>query len=246
MSVIVEKDKKYLKGLYTKGSKELTEQFGDAITEDRIMLLALAKVGKQYGMTQSDVDKLVSGNDEDDFDFEDEDLLESDESKLTIYDDIDDVPAPVVSGSSSWDDLMARTPDPMAKAKENSKYEKNPSMIIELGPTYYLKVDLTELPFTKEFEGTYGPYTKTAVKVFLQKVSDEDAYEMKYTKGDFAGELAYVNGDRYTLWMDEKCMGFFKLFWFKHRGVPTPDNRIFTFKHTKKGKFNVWLFGLPK
>ena len=85
MSKIVDKDSKYLKGLYTKSKNELTGQFGEAISDTRIMSLALAKVGKQYGMTQGDVDKLINGDeDEDDLDFLDD---EKDDDGLTIYDD---------------------------------------------------------------------------------------------------------------------------------------------------------------
>lgn len=250
MSKIVDKDSKYLKGLYTKNKNELTGQFGEAITDDRIMSLALAKVGKQYGMTQGDVDRLINGDeDEDDLDFlddDDENQLEyADESKLTIYDDVDDVPKPMgASGNFGWESVMEKVADPTIKKK--GEYEKTPSLIIELGPTYYLKVDMSEDVYQHSGEGKYGPYTSTAVKVFLIKLSDSDMYDMKYTKGDFAGQPAFVDGNRYTFWMYEKALGFFKLFWMKHTGLPIPDDRIFTFKHTKKAGKNVFQFGLPK
>lgn len=247
MSDIVEKDKKYLKGLYTKGLKELTEQFGNTLDKERISTLTLTKIGKQYNMTKDEVDKLVYGDidsvivdDDDDLSFLEDD---NEDEGVKIYDDVDDVPKPTVN---SWDDYMEKVPDPLAKARENSKYERTPSLIVELGPTYYLRTDISETPFDHEFEGKYGPYINTAIKVWMDKVSDTDLYDVKYTKGDFAGKPAFVNGQKYTLWMDEKCMGFFKLFWMKHRGVPVPDDRVFTFKHTKKGNYNVWQFGIPK
>lgn len=254
MSTMVEKDKKYLKGLYNKGKEELSEQFGDAISEERTMVLALTKVGKQYNMSKTEIDALVSGEEpeEEDFDLEfdddeetivgmtddGEEILES----IKIYDDIDDVPKP---SGNSWAEIMANVPDPFPDSKDVD-YEKTPSLIVELGPTYYLKVDLTSDPYPHEFDGKYGTYTKTAIKVFLQKVSDTDLYKVRYTKGDFAGKLAFVDGKKYTLWMDEKCLGMFKMFCMKHRGVPVPDASEFTFRYTKKANYNVWQFGKPK
>jgi len=245
MSKIVDKDSKYLKGLYTKSKNELTGQFGEAITDDRIMSLALAKVGKQYGMTQGDVDRLINGDEEeDDLDF----LNEEEDNDMKIYDSIDEVEKdykPVKeSGSFGWETVMENVPDPTIMRK--GEFIKTPSLILELGPTYYLKVDLSEDVYQHSGEGKYGPYTSTAVKVFLIKLSDSDMYDMKYTKGDFAGQPAFVNGNRYTFWMYEKALGYFKLFWMKHTGMPVPDNRIFTFKHTKKAGKNVFQFGLPK
>jgi len=243
MSKIVDKDSKYLKGLYTKSKNELTEQFGEAITDDRIMSLALSKVGKQYGMAQGDVDRLINGDEEeDDLDFLDDD---KDDDGLTIYDDVEDVPKPTgASGNFGWESVMQNVADPTIKRK--GEFVKTPSLILELGPTYYLKVDMSEDVYQHSGEGKYGPYTSTAVKVFLIKLSDSDMYDMKYTKGDFAGQPAFVNGNRYTFWMYEKALGFFKLFWMKHTGMPIPDDRIFTFKHTKKAGKNVFQFGLPK
>ena len=89
MSGIVDKDKKYLKGLYNKESTNLTEQFGDALTEDRIITLALGKIGKQYGMTKTDVDNLISpvgdGDDDDNlFDASDLDDILDDDMGLDI------------------------------------------------------------------------------------------------------------------------------------------------------------------
>lgn len=246
MSTAVDKDKKYLKGLFTKSKNELVEQFGEAIPEDRLMQLTLSKIGKQYGLSQPAIDKLINGDEEedDDFSFDDDSIDiedDSDDDGIITYDSTDDVPKP----SSAWAEVMSKVPDPFANA-EKPNFERTPSLLVELGPTYYLKVDLTEDPHVHEFEGKYGAYEKTAIKVYLQKVSDTDLYAVKYNKGDFAGQLAFVDGKKYTLWMDDKCMGFFKMFWMKHRGIPEPDDRMFTFKHTKKGNYNVWQFGLPK
>ncbi|KKN04731.1 hypothetical protein LCGC14_1094400 [marine sediment metagenome] len=261
MSNEVGRNATYLKGLYNKNISELSEQFADTLTEDRLMVLALTKIGKKYGMSNSAIGITINGEPEpEDLEFLEDDTeldglldeamqatideIEAEpEVMINIYDDADDLPNPT---ENTWDSVMADVADPLAKAKEGGKFEKTPSLIIEIGPTYYLKVDLSEPPFPYPSEGKYGPQVNTVFKVWLQKVSDTDLYSVKYKKGDFAGQLAFVDGKRYSLWMDEKCIGYFKLFWMRHRGLPTPDDRIFTFKHSKKGIYNVWQFGIPK
>lgn len=257
----VEKDKKYLKGLYNKEKAELIENFGSALTEERMDSLSLIRVGKKYGMTKADVDAIIEedvefdgseSNDEiadylDNIEEEEDtfiaDEIEVDKDESTKgyieLDDDDDLP----DEGNAWKRFLDTVPVPEFKTKE---YVRTPSIIIEIGPTYYFKLVLGEEPHPHEFEGKYGTYTRTAFKVDLVKVSDEDLYSVKYERGDFEGELAFVNGKRYTLWLDEKAVGFFKLFWKKLTVDGLPDDRTFTFKKSKKGNYNVWKFGLPK
>jgi hypothetical protein len=205
-------------------------------------------------MSKTDVDTLINGKEDEaeelDDMFEDDDIdmgdvVEDDDdmgvdTEKKVSDDLPD------SVSDGWARVMANVPDPLAKAKENSQYENVPTLIVEFGPTYYLSIDLTDEPHTREFEGKYGTYESTAMKVFLEKVSDDELYDLIFDKGDYAGELRYINGKKYTLWLDEKAMGFFKLFWMKHRGVPVPDDRTFTYRKSKSGKYNNHTFKLPK
>ena len=123
-------------------------------------------------------------------------------------------------------------------------YEKIPSLNIEIGPTYYLKlIEPKKRPHAHEFDGTWGPYMKHAFDVILNKVSDGDLYDEVYDYGDFKGQKAFVDGQKYTLWLDDKAAGMFKMFWKKHTETGMPDDRDFTFKKGKdKRNRNIWTF----
>jgi len=95
-------------------------------------------------------------------------------------------------------------------------------------------------------DGKYGPYTVWAFKITLVKLSDADLYDKVYEKGDFEGELAYVDGKDYTLWLNAKAREQFGLFWSKLTADGLPDDRVFKYKFSKSGKYNKYTFGLPK
>lgn len=246
MSAIVEKDKKYLKGIFNKEKAELKEAFQDALTDERIIELSLVKIGKRYGMDKASVTELYEDDIEEEIDEEGlDDIIEDDEE---IFDEgmEDTLPDDEVKedfGRQTWRSFMNTVVEPV---KIKTDYERNPSLIIEIGNTYTLKLDTSEPPYEHEFDGTYGLYTKWAFKVTLVKVSDEEAYSMHYKKGDFEGQPAFVDGNRYTLWLDEKGKNSFGMFWKKLTTDGLPDSRAFTFKHSKSGKYNVFKFGLPK
>ena len=250
MSTEVEKSKSYLKGIFNKETVELKEAFQDALSEERIIELALVKIGKRYGMDKTSVAELYI------------DLTEIDDVDIIIDDIVEELDDIVEEdggykkdfisaeeeveedfGRQAWRSFMKTVVEPV---KPTGEYERTPSLIIEIGATYTLKVDTTEPPYEHEFDGTYGLYTKWAFKVTLVKVSDEELYGTHYKKGEFEGQPAYVNGNRYTLWLDEKAKNHFGMFWKKLTTDGLPDNRIFTFKHSKKGKYNDFKFGLPK
>jgi hypothetical protein len=238
MSVDVDKSKTYLKGLYNTTKLELSEQFGEALSDERIVVMALGKVGKKYGLEKTDIDRYSDAG-ETVGDLESDDDEEETVSKLTITDDPNHG-----EGGDAWDRFLSTIPDPTT---QNKTYEKTPSLKVELGPTYYLKMTPPiEPPYAHEFEGKFGPYTKYAFKVMLIKVSDADMYDVVYDYGDFIGKPAFVDGNNYTLWLDDKATGYMKLFWKRTTDDGKPDERIFTFKYTKKGTYNVWSFGLPK
>lgn len=266
MSTEVEKSKSYLKGIFNKETVELKEAFQDALSEERIIELALVKIGKRYGMDKSSVAGLYTDLEEVDDIIIEETIDELDEviNEDDLVTTIDDMECAILSESSlskdwtdeeeiedvkedigrqAWRSFMKTVVEPV---KPTGEYERTPSLIIEIGATYTLKVDTTEPPYEHEFDGTYGLYTKWAFKVTLVKVSDEELYGTHYKKGEFEGQPAYVNGNRYTLWLDEKAKNHFGMFWKKLTTDGLPDNRVFTFKHSKKGKYNDFKFGLPK
>jgi hypothetical protein len=248
------KSEAYLKGLFTTEKKLLNEQFGDSLTEDKIDMLALIKVGKRYDIKRVDIDAFMNGNSPEDsmvYDPIDDIIIDDDliddisiNDDMPVDDVIDKVKIAVKNGGKInegiWVDFLATIPDPVVIKKTD--YERTPSLILEVGPTYYLKMaDLHEPPHPHEFDGIHGLYTKTAFKVILLKVSDEELYEMNYKKGFFEGKPAFVDGQKYTLWLDEKAVKFYKLFWQKVSDNGLPDYREFTFKW-KKGKYNDWIF----
>lgn len=249
LSTKVDKAKTYLKGLYNKEKADLTDQFGDAIDDNRIMMLSLLRIGKKYGLDKSDVDKLTNDDDFDDIPSITDDSIDDliDDDDYTDMSDTEEInietPANKSGNNDGWKKFLATIPDPMDKA--NIKYERTPSLIKELGATYYLKLtDPSKEPYTHEFTGKYGTYDMHAVKVTLVKVSDEDLYDVFYKDGDFKGQKAFQNDKNYTLWLDDKAMGFFKYFLNKHFDDIISENVVFTFKWTKKGNYNVWTFKL--
>lgn len=262
----VDKDKKYLKGLFNKEKQTLLEQFGDALDDDRLDMLSLLRVGKRYGLDKSAIDSFIDDSDDlkavgpyipldkkdDDIDTLLEDIIDDEVGvpDVIVADEEKVVNKMMVEikekGSISeeiWKQVMETIPEPETIITE---YERTPSLIVELGATYHLKMDLTEPPYEHECDGQFGPYMKTAFKVYFDKVSDEELYDLKYKYGDYEGEIAYTKGRKYTLWLDDKAKQYWALFWKKINADGIPDNRVFTFKHTKKGKYNVFKFGLPK
>jgi len=236
----------YLKGLYNTSKKVYDEQFGDSLTDDQKVHMALTKIGKKYGMEDNDIDIMIS------------DKSDSDDEPIDfpIADFITELPAETPKGftttddpnhgqsGSAWGRFLSTIPDP---TKPSVEYEKTPSLLIELGPTYYLKLtDPADIPYSHEFEGKHGRYTKHAFKVTLIKVSDEALYSELYTKGEFAGQKAYIDGRNYTLWLDDKSVGYFRIFWEKITDDGMPDGRVFTYKYGKKANYNVFTYGLPK
>ncbi len=236
LSEEVGKSPKYLKGLFNSSMKEYNDQFGDSLTDKSKNLMAITKIGKKYDLDKSvieglttdvkDVEKLSA-----DGDFSVDGFLATDDPNFN--------PA-----ENTWERFLSTIPDP---TKPKTSYVKVPSLIIELGPTYYIKLtNPKEVPFSKEFEGHYGKYMRHAFKITFVKVSDEDMYEQKYEKGDFAGQPAFVDGNNYTLWLDDKSVGFFRIFWNQITDDGIPDDRVFTYKYTKKGNYNVYTYKLPK
>jgi len=265
----VDKNQKYLKGLFNKEKQGLIEQFGESLDDDILDRLSLMRVGKRYNLTKDTIDIFIvnSMSDEDVIIPEDgEDIITTDDDEDAIItddeEDIDTILEGVVEEKKAivnlverdieekgeiseavWGNFMESIPEPETIITE---YERTPSLIVELGATYHLKMDLTEHPFEHECDGQFGPYMKTAFKVFFDKVSDEELYDMKYKYGDYEGEPAYTKGRKYTLWLDDKAKGLWAQFWKRLNSNGLPDNRMFTFKHTKKGIYNDFRFGLPK
>lgn len=260
-----DKAKTYLKGLFNKEKAGLEEQFGDALDEERINILSLIRVGQKYNVDKATIDSMIADSegdprDEDYYEEQVEEIMD----KLTASDDLEDliieedemkkssevrmidIPASGKINKDAWKEFMNTIEEPKYKSGD---YIKTPSLIIELGATYYLKMGKETLkngPYEHELEGKYGAYTKWAFKVQLIKVSDEELYGMKYEWGDYIGEIAYVDGQTYTLWLDKKAKDEYGTFWKKLTDDGFPDDRIFTFKHTKKGNYNVFRFALPK
>ena len=247
------KSEAYLKGIFTKERKILIEQFGDAIEDDKIDMLAVIKLGKKYDITKSDIDGFGS-KDEDASIYEEKYDIDEILEDLDVLDDEEDVIEKIKNGiengkkinDSDWGRFMKTIPDPVAIVTTN--YERTPSIIIEIGPTYYLKLTYPKnpIPYSHEFDGKYGAYMKHAYKVTLVKVSDEDLYDVKYKEGEFKGKKAFINGQNYTLWLDDKAAGFFGIFWTKHTDDGLPDGRTFTFKKGFVKGRNVFTFRLPK
>lgn len=230
----VGKSKRYLKGLFNLAKNDYNNKFADAVTEEQKILLSLVKVGKNYNLNKTDIEKLIDKKDE----------IEMEEDKIEPQGDADIEPTgtETVTKHDSWEKFFSTLPEP---AKSDNK--KLPSLIIELGPRYYLKmVEPKQPPTTKEFDGQWGSYNKHVFKVLLVKVSDEDLYDIKYKGGNFKGELAFVDGQEYNLWLTDKACGYFKLFWKDKTDDGLPDDRIFTYKFTKNGKYNVHSFNEPK
>lgn len=270
ISVKIDKDKKYLKGLYNKAKKDLEDQFGDALNEDRLSMLSLIRVGKGYGIDKEQIDSMIADNvlEEDGFfvgtvDSLPEDVLDEVDDIIVVDDDeieqrkagivdyeVDDMgfeleKEPVeVAPSDSWKDFMDDIPEPTVYTDD---FERMPSLIIDLGCTYYLKMtDLENAPHEHEFDGTWGPYTKWAFKVKLIKISDSELYDKKYERGEFKDKLAYIDGQNYTMWLNEKERQYYAMFWKKLTANGLPDDRVFTYKKSKPGKYNVYKFALPK
>lgn len=252
LSTEIDKSETYLKGLHTQEKNKLSEQFGDALPDSRIDELAFSKIAKKYEVDKNKINELINGDELTEEEYSEEenidDLLDDDEDTLIEIDDVDDLEDPPEketreAGFKSWKEAFKGIPEPKTFKKNDGEYEKTPSLIVEIGPTYHLKVKTDEDVYTGEFEGKYGKYNRTAFKVELVKVSDSALYDMKYTKGDFKGQPAFKNGRTYTIWMDDKCFGHFKMFWIKVRGEPVPDDRVFTFRKSKQGNYNVWTFG---
>jgi hypothetical protein len=263
ISIRCDKDKKYLKGLYNKAKKDLEEQFGDALNEDRIDMLSLIRIGKQYDITKDQIDEFVKDNTEktvkvldDDGDVVDDitlddalDDLFDDDTSASLRNEIDDMGFETKKSNSvasaSWKDFMDDTPEP--SAIQTTDYERTPSLIVEIGCTYYIKMnDLDNPPYEHEFDGKWGPYTKWAFKIKLVKISDEDLYDKEYEYGEFKGKKAYVDGQNYTLWLNLRGRSQFGAFWKKLTSDGLPDGRTFTFKHTKPSGKNDFKFALPK
>ena len=237
----------YLKGLFNAANTEYADQFGDALPDEQRMLLALNKVGKKYGLEKTDMDKLIA-SDKVTISAEDkqlaadiEEMFEADESTLEITDDPNHGVEIPDGSPASWKRFLAAIPDP---SKPKTEYKKTPSLIVNIGPTYYLKMTDPKSPPPEgiEFDGTYGKYTKYPFKVTLIKVSDEEMYGVVYKGGNFEGELAFVDGQEYTIWLDEKSVGYYKIFWLSVTDDGIPDDRIFTYKFSKKGKYNVYTY----
>lgn len=242
-----------LKDLFNNAKSELEEQFGDALNEDRKDILALIRVGKGYDITKAQIDSMASDGMSD----LDADIIEAFDIKLDDPlndlidedgDKIDDMGFKTEKknsvGRSGWKDFMADIPEPSVNTED---YEKTPSLIVDLGCTYYIKInDLVNEPYEHEMDGTYGPYTVWAFKITLIKISDEDLYDNVYSKGDFEGKLMYVDGQNYTLWLNEKAREQFAVFWKKLTADGIPDDRVFAYKFSKRGKYNNYQFKLPK
>ena len=251
MSVEVDKSKTYLKGLFNTADTDYKEQFGDSLSDDRRIMMSLTKVGRKYGLQRQEIEYMADTGEKpihkEDLDPNetmvidvDEDTLLKMSSKLEVTDDVNHG-----EGKSSWKRFLSTIPDPIKPRKD---FVKIPSLIMEIGPTYYLKMtDLsTGPPDAIEQDGKWGPYTVYPLKVTLVKVSDEDLYDVKYETGEFKGKKAFVNDKDYTMWINDKSMGYFRLFWERTTTDGEPDDRVFTYKFGKKGKYNVYTYGLPK
>ena len=242
----------YLKGIFNTANSEYHDQFGDALADDKKMIMALIKVGKKYDLDRTDVEKIINNNivkvSEEDKKLagEIEDMFVDEEDTLTITDDPNHGEVDVSSGSpSAWKRFLKAIPDPEVPFTE---FEKTPSLIVEIGPTFYLKmVDLENgPPDPVEMTGQWGPYDMYPFKVIFLKVSDEDLYDVQYKSGNFKGEDAYIKKRKYTFWINEKSLRQFRLFWEQITKDGVPDDRVFTYKFGKKGKYNVYTYGLPK
>ena len=236
LSEKVGKDKKYLKGLFNKELELLNEQFGTSLTKDKLDMLSLIRVGKKYDIDKLGIEEIIRAisdmNKLFDMDDEDEEKIEKIKEEVIMEE----------NDRSALKDFMEAIPEPVV----SEEYERVPSLIIELGATYYLKmIDLINPPHEHEFDGKYGPYTKWAFKIQLVKVSDEDLYDNVYERGFFKDKPAYVDGANYTLWLDDKARRYFGAFWTKLTPDGMYDDRIFTFKQTRK-KYNIFKFALPK
>ena len=237
-----EKSWTYLKGLFNAANSEYAETFGDSLPDENRIALSLNKVGKKYGLEKEDMEELIISEEgivsvEDKQLAEDiEEMFEAEESTLEITDD----PNHGDGSPDAWRRFLAAIPNP---TKPKTDYKKTPSLIVNIGPTYYLKMTDPKTPPPEgiEFDGTYGKYIKYPLKVTLIKISDEEMYDVIYKGGNFEGELAFVDGQDYTIWLDEKSIGFYKLFWLSVNDR-VPDDRIFTYKIDKKGKYNVYTY----
>lgn len=222
----------YIKGLFTKHKNLLDEKFDDSLPEEKKVVMALKKIAKQYNLEIKEVEKCMSEED-----LENEYLMGEGEAEANQIEESEYVEE---EGEDAWKRWRSTIPDPIKKGKD---FVKLPALIIEIGPTYTMKLMNPKLaPFSKEFDGQYGKYTKHAIKVTLLNISDKAMYDMKYTKGDMTGKPAFVDGADYTLWMDDKCAGFYNIFWRKMVGDGMPDDRPFTYKFKKNGKYNVYEF----
>ena len=237
ISTVSDKDIKYIKGLYTQEKNKLTEQFGESISDERKSSIALIKIGKKYDIEKSNIDEWMKSKDEmlyDDTINLDDDILDLEGDIVTEEDQ--------VGNDFDSDDFFAGVPDPIFKKNDSVKYEKTPPLSIEIGATYYLKMADFNKPPAITLDGKYGPYIKYPLKVFLVKVTDEELYNEKFNEGAFKGEKKYINGNKYTFWIDEKAFGFMKLFWKKITNDGNPDDRTFRYKFVKKGNYNVYKF----
>ncbi len=238
-----EKSTSYLKGLFNKNMKVYDEQFGDSLGKKTKQIMAFTKIGKQYGLEQDTIDGLLVDAEEDNTeeeDFDAEDFLDADSPYVQFEDEEEEPDEP--EEEKSWERFFSLIPDVDNSEK---KYEKTPSLIIHIGPTYYLKMTNPDIPPPDpiKFDGKFGEYYKVPIKVTLLRVSDEDLYGEVYEKGDFAGKPAFVDGAKYTLWLDsDKATPHFKMFWSKTTDDGLPDGRPFTYKFTKNGKYNVHTF----
>lgn len=241
----IDKSEKYLKGLFTQEKNILNEQFGDSIPDDRKDSLAILKVAKKYGLNKSDLENKKEDDIMEEVEkFED---LDIEDPPLSFNDEEDDEEEEekVEDDPQSWKEVFKKVPNPFKDVE--TQFEKLPYLDIVIGPTYFLKLvdPPNNVPRVIEFEGKFGIQNRYPIKVALKKISDTEIYSETYTKGDFTGLPKYVDGQKYTLWLDEKAMGFFKLFWEKLTSDGKPDTRIFAYKKSKKGRFNVYKFSLP-
>ena len=225
------------KDVLDKTINDLTEQFGDALTDERKMSMAILKLSKKYNTKNNKnnkEEKSMAKPKKDDS----KDLIE-----LEVPESIGDE-KPRKSVDSDWGRFLSTIPPP---SESEVEYEKTPSFEIELGATYHFRLtDPSKAPYSHEMDGKWGPYVKHAVKVTLLGVNDEDLLEKVFDYGDEKGELAYTIGRNYTLWITQNSMEYMAVFWSQVTDDGLPDNRAFTYKHTKKGKKNLFIYGESK
>lgn len=205
---------------------KLTKQFGDALTDERKMSMALLKLGIKKERKIKEEEIMTKKTKEETLDLDDVSLD-------------DEVPE-----TSGWKRFLSTIPDP---SESETLYEKTANFELELGATYHFKLtDPNKEPFSMEKEGKWGPYTKHALKVTLLGVNDEDLLNKLFEYGEEKGALAYTIGRNYTLWIYQSSMEYMKAFWAQLTDDGLPDGRSFSYKETKKGKKNVYIYGESK